>query len=114
VTVACKAEAKAMNLWWLKNRKYVKNCIERTALQDRAPSMSPEAATRGNGMWPDVLNGKAGAEIERILRNWIILLACYALERFVVIPPLVCCLKIRPLFPHDGIKKFEGINVLQG
>jgi hypothetical protein len=39
VTVACKAEAKAMNLWWLKNRKYVKNCIERTALQDRAPSM---------------------------------------------------------------------------
>ena len=41
VTVACKAEAKGMkfNWHWRKRQKFVKNCIERTALQDRAPSM---------------------------------------------------------------------------
>ena len=34
-TAACKAEAKGMKLsWhWLKHRKYVKNCIIRTAVQ---------------------------------------------------------------------------------
>jgi hypothetical protein len=41
VTVACKAEAKGMkfNWHWRKRQQFVKNCIERTALQDRAPSM---------------------------------------------------------------------------
>ena len=34
-TAACKEEAKSMNLsWhWLKHRRYVKNCIVRTAVQ---------------------------------------------------------------------------------
>jgi hypothetical protein len=44
VTVACKAEAKGMkfNWHWRKRQKFVKNCIERTALQDRAPSVDIE------------------------------------------------------------------------
>jgi hypothetical protein len=38
-TVACKAEAKGMKIrWWLAKRKYVKNCIIRTALKSQ-PTM---------------------------------------------------------------------------
>jgi hypothetical protein len=40
-TAACKEEAKGMKLsWhWLKHRKYVKNCIIRTAVQAADPSV---------------------------------------------------------------------------
>ena len=71
-TVACKAEAKAKKFsWhWLKRRKYVQNCIVRTAKQEgvrvnvwQVRSLvnmkdPPAAVTGGTGLYPGVLNAE--------------------------------------------------------